>query len=84
MDRLRRLSEEEVNVLLIGHNPGLHELAVTLGETNSPGFPVLALGKFPTTACASFEISGPWSTLVLSRHRLVDYVTPASLAGEKD
>jgi phosphohistidine phosphatase len=84
MDRLRRLSEEEVNVLLIGHNPGLHELAITLGETSSPGFPVLASGKFPTTTCASFQISGPWSTLALSRHRLVGYVTPASLAGEKD
>jgi phosphohistidine phosphatase len=84
MDRLRRLSEEEVNVLLVGHNPGLHELAVALAATSSPGFRGLTSGKFPTTACASFQISGPWSALAFSRHMLVDYVTPASLTGEKD
>jgi phosphohistidine phosphatase len=84
MDRLSRLTEHEANVLLIGHNPGLHELAVALAETSSPGFRALAAGKFPTAARASFEVSGPWSALAVSRHRLVDYVTPASLGGGKD
>ena len=83
MDRLRRLSEEEVNVLLVGHNPGLHELAVALAETSSPGFRALTSGKFPTAACVSFQISEPWSALGLSRQMLVGYVTPASLLGEK-
>jgi phosphohistidine phosphatase len=85
MERLCRLSEEEVNVLLVGHNPGLHELAVALVETSSssPGFRALTSGKFPTAACASFQISEPWSALGLSRQMLVGYVTPASLLGEK-
>lgn len=83
MDRLRRLSEEEANVLLVGHNPGVHELAVALAETGSPSFRALTSGKFPTTACASFQISGPWSALALSRQMLVGYVTPASLVGEE-
>jgi phosphohistidine phosphatase len=83
IDRLCQLYEEEVNVLLVGHNPGLHELAVALAETSSPGFRALTSGKFPTAACASFQISGSWSALALSRQTLAGYVTPASLAGEK-
>jgi phosphohistidine phosphatase len=84
LDRLRRLSEVEVNVLLIGHNPGLHELAVTLADTSSPSFRVLSVGKFPTAARASFQVSEPWSALTSSHQRLVDYVTPESLARGRD
>jgi phosphohistidine phosphatase len=82
MARLTRLGEAAVNVLLIGHNPGLHELAVTLAEPDSPHSRALAAGKFPTAARASLCISTPWSALGGSHHRLVDYVAAASLSGE--
>jgi phosphohistidine phosphatase len=81
MNRLRRLDEEYANVLLIGHNPGLHELTLALAEKNSPNYRALASGKFPTAACASFQISPRWSALGYSRHKLIGYVTPESLAG---
>jgi phosphohistidine phosphatase len=81
IDRLHRLAEEDANVLLIGHNPGLHELAVTLSDTSSPGFAALASGKFPTAARATFRITERWSTLGRSRYALVEYVTAASLSG---
>ena len=83
MGRLRQLPEDEVNVLLVGHNPGLHELAITLADTSSPWFPTLASGKFPTAARASFQISDCWSALGRSRYELVDYVTAQSLRGDK-
>jgi phosphohistidine phosphatase len=83
MDRLRRLAEDDVNVLLIGHNPGLHELAVALAEASSANFRVLASGKFPTAAYARFQVPVRWSELKCSRNVLTDYVTPASLAGRK-
>ena len=82
-DRLRRLAEDDANVLLIGHNPGLHQLAITLAETGSPCFPALASGKFPTAARATFRIRNGWSALGRSRHELVDYVTVASLPGDE-
>jgi phosphohistidine phosphatase len=83
MDRLRRLAEEDLNVLLIGHNPGLHELAIALAKTGSPTFRALASGKFPTAAYASFQVPGRWSALASSSNVLIDYVTPKSLAGDK-
>jgi phosphohistidine phosphatase len=83
MSRLHQLLEDDVNVLLIGHNPGLHELAITLANTSSLHFRALASGKFPTAARASFWISDCWSALGRSRYELVDYVTAESLRGDK-
>jgi phosphohistidine phosphatase len=83
MARLRRLGEEDRNVLLIGHNPGLHELAVALADTHSPRFPALSSGKFPTAARVTFRVPERWSMLGPSRCELVDYVTAASLPAEE-
>jgi phosphohistidine phosphatase len=82
MARLGRLDARDVNVLLIGHNPGLHELALALADVNSPGFRALASGKFPTSAYVSFRVPADWSVLGSSRHELIGYVAPDSLAEE--
>jgi phosphohistidine phosphatase len=78
-----QLDESDRAVLVIGHNPGLHELAIALAAPDSPSYRALAEGKFPTTARASFAIEGSWSALRRSRHRLTDYITVKSL-GNKD
>ena len=84
MERLRQLDDDDVNVLLIGHNPGLHQLAVTLADANSPGARALVSGKFPTAALASFRIPDRWPALGGSRYELIAYVTAESLRGDKD
>ncbi len=78
IDRLRQLDEGFVSVLLIGHNPGLHQLCLALAEPDSPLSRILASGTFPTLARASFEIETRWSGVGAMRHRLVDYAVPAS------
>lgn len=78
--RLRQLDEREENVIVIGHNPGLHDLAVALADEGSPDYRALASGKFPTAACASLRIAGEWSALGAARHELIGYFTPESLA----
>jgi phosphohistidine phosphatase len=83
MDRLRRLDEDDLNVLLIGHNPGIRELAVMLADGNSPGARALVSDKFPTAARASFRVADRWSALGGSRYELVAYVTVESLRGDK-
>jgi phosphohistidine phosphatase len=82
IDRLRRLDEGLTSVLLIGHNPGMHELALALAEAGSPCAQALASGKFPTAARASFHVNTRWRALTDTRHRLVDYVIPASPGGK--
>jgi phosphohistidine phosphatase len=81
LKRLRRLEARDANVLLIGHNPGVHELAVALADRNSPDFPALASGKYPTAAYARFEVPTDWSALGNSRHLLVLYRTPELMLG---
>ena|ERR1051326_4508920 len=78
--RLQQVEESVDAVLLIGHNPGLHELALRLADPDSPHYRALASGKFPTTARASFAIAPRWADLARSRHPLTDYVTAKSLA----
>jgi phosphohistidine phosphatase len=82
--RLRRLDARDTNVLVIGHNPGLHDLAIALVDNDSPAFRALASSKFPTAACASFLVLPDWSALGSSQLKLTDYITPESLAGEEE
>jgi phosphohistidine phosphatase len=81
--RLRLIDERADAVMVIGHNPGLHELALALASPDSPRYKALATGKFPTTVRASFAIEGPWSNLGQSRHMLADYVTAKSLGDQR-
>lgn len=80
--RLQGLDEAAVAVLLVGHNPGLRELALRLAAPHSPRFRALAGGKFPTMARASLAIEGLWEALARSKHPLEAYVTPKSLGEE--
>jgi phosphohistidine phosphatase len=59
------------SALLIGHNPGVAELAGLL----APEKPL----RFPTAAAAVFEFGGDWAGLDHGEARLIDYVTPADL-----
>jgi phosphohistidine phosphatase len=82
MHRLRLLDEDIDAVMIVGHNPGLHELAVTLAAPGSAGFSTLANGKFPTGVRARFVIGTSWAEIDSTRHRLVDYVTVKLLGGK--
>jgi phosphohistidine phosphatase len=84
LERLRRLAEEDRNVLLIGHNPGLRDLALALADTEALASRPLVFGKFPTAARVSFHIAAPWPALGGSRLIPADYVTVDSLPGGKD
>jgi phosphohistidine phosphatase len=79
LKRLVQVDERAGAVLVIGHNPGLHELALALSLPEGPGYRALSQGKFPTMARASFVVEGTWAALGKQRHRLVDYVTVKSL-----
>ena len=76
----RELPSQCRAALLIGHNPGIEELAASLAEppagqeANGPaGF------RFPTAAVAVFEFADAWSALAPGQTRLLDHVVPADL-----
>ncbi len=70
------------NLLLVGHNPGMAELALMLaGE----GEALARLHeKFPTAALAVIDFdAGQWSEIEPGRGRLVQFVTPRRLEREQ-
>jgi phosphohistidine phosphatase len=80
---LREVSDTARSVLLIGHNPGLHDLALLLVGpvglgTQSPNISRLAEG-YPTGALTEFSIPGPWSTLGEGGGRLLRFLAPRDL-----
>jgi phosphohistidine phosphatase len=65
-------------VMLIGHNPGLHELARSLASRGAE-LPQLE-EKFPTGALATLVVdSESWAALGPGDAELVDYVVPRQL-----
>jgi phosphohistidine phosphatase len=80
-ETLQAVAETVRTVLLIGHNPGMHELAVAL--TDPRGSPEKLLrgvrDGFPTGALAEFSVTGPWQRLAAGGGRLMRFLTPRML-----
>jgi phosphohistidine phosphatase len=63
-------------LMLLGHNPGMHELALTLaGEAVGDAFD-RTRQAFPTSAIALLTIPGPWSGLTPGSALLDDLIIP--------
>lgn len=78
LEQLRALPESVRSVMVIGHNPGLHRLALVLAS-RGPALPQLE-EKFPTGALATLVVpSGSWAALGPGAAELVDYVVPRQL-----
>ncbi len=77
---LRDLPKKADTVLMIGHNPGLHNFALALAGPDSATSLPPPQAKFPTGALATFSFEGRWKDLRPHRARLVSFVRPRELA----
>ena len=73
-------------LLLIGHNPGIGDLAVLLAAPTGAGPGGAGAGdrermraKFPTAAVAVLRFAGTWHELARGQARLTAFVTPRDL-----
>ncbi len=77
---LHDVPETVRSVLLIGHNPGMHDLAQALIAGAQPTDAARRLAKgYPTGALAEFAVAGPWSRLGAGGGRLTRFITPREL-----
>jgi phosphohistidine phosphatase len=90
LDVLHGVPETVRSVLLIGHNPGMHELAMLLvgsrgtatqGGGSERAIDLLADG-YPTGALAEFGIAGPWWQLGTGGGQLVRFLRPRDLVAD--
>jgi phosphohistidine phosphatase len=80
---LQGVAETARSVLLIAHNPGIHELAVLLAgeqamQSGNDATKRLAKG-YPTAALAEFSAPGPWWRLEAGGARLLRFLAPRDL-----
>jgi len=77
---LRVVPSEISSVLLIGHNPGLEDLARRLAGPGSDEAALARLArKYPTAALARFVHEGSWSTLDFAGPRLTHFLRPKDI-----
>jgi phosphohistidine phosphatase len=77
---LHDVPETVRSVLLIGHNPGMHDLAQALIAGAQPTGAARRLGTgYPTGALAEFAVAGSWLSLGPGAGRLTRFITPREL-----
>ncbi len=74
LGRLRQVSEATPSVMVVGHNPALHDLVLALTGANSG-----VVRKFPTGALATLRFELPWRELIPGAAVLVGVVRPRDL-----
>jgi phosphohistidine phosphatase len=78
LDRLHRVPDPNEAVMLIGHNPGVQELALTLTARGAKRN--LLMEGFPTAGLATLRIDvARWRDVGAGDAELVDYVVPREL-----
>jgi phosphohistidine phosphatase len=82
LDEVVTIQADITSILVIGHNPGLHDLAMLLTGAHAmslgrPESKRLARG-FPTAALAEFSVAGDWRGLP-DGARLIRFLTPHDL-----
>jgi phosphohistidine phosphatase len=75
--RIRRVPDEVASVMMIGHNPGVEQLALTLASTGGDLERLEA--KFPAAALATLALPGTWAALAPGSASLAAYVVPKQL-----
>ncbi len=90
LDLVRRAPPAARTLLIVGHDPAIPELALTLAatpparadadsDTAPPAMFDRMRAKFPTAAIAILEFTGNWDQLAPGSARLTRFVTPRDL-----
>ena len=85
---LHGVAETVRSVMLVGHNPGLHELALLLAGPDAASFDSPNMRRlveaYPSGALCEFTVMGPWHGLDAGGGRLVRFICPRDLPGTTD
>ncbi|MFC6064439.1 SixA phosphatase family protein [Streptomyces ochraceiscleroticus] len=74
---VNEVPDEVDDLLLVGHNPGMHALADALsGEADGELLTQMNRGGFPTASVAVVTFNGSWKSVEHGVGRLVAYWTP--------
>jgi len=81
LDMIRETADSSDALLIIGHNPSMHELALRLSsEDSDPASFNRLRPKFPPAGIVRFEFDGLWQTLNPFEARLTHFLRPQDIA----
>ena len=81
IDRLRRVDPEVDSAMVIGHNPGLEDLAIELAGGGDADALAQLHAKFPTAALATLDLgTGGWAGLDRGTASLTGLALPRRLS----
>lgn len=86
LEALRGVPETVRSVMVVGHNPGMHELALLLvgKATTAPPADLTRLkAGYPTGALAEFNVAGSWTRLDVGGGQLVRFLRPRDLPQDR-
>lgn len=70
-------------LMLVGHNPGMHEFAMALAESGDAAQRKALVNNLPTAGLAALDFAlDDWDEVAFHRGRLVLFVTPRLLKQE--
>jgi phosphohistidine phosphatase len=85
LDMLRETPREVASLMIVGHNPGLAELAALLIASGKAEARARLAAKFPTAALAVIDFAGDdWGKLRPRSGKLDRFIVPKGLKGETD
>jgi phosphohistidine phosphatase len=80
LERLQSVDTAVGKVMLIAHNPGLHELAMLLAKSGDPADLTSMRTNFPAGATAELAFDGiGWHDIAPETGRLLAFVAPSAL-----
>ena len=84
LSHLSSLPEVVTSVMMIAHNPGVHQLCLKLAKEGDEDLIDAMHLKFPTCALAIIGVESSWGDIHGAHGTLLDFVTPKMLAGIVD
>lgn len=80
LDEIHEVPPATERLMVVGHNPGLHELGLLLIHGAEGAEPQRLHNGFPTAALACFHFDGAWTDLKKGRASLDRFVVPNDVA----
>ena len=77
LELVRAVKPKHESVMVVGHNPSIHDFAVDLAAGGGDLERMAA--KFPTAALAEFDVECEWDQLAPESAELVAFTTPKEL-----
>jgi phosphohistidine phosphatase len=84
MARIRKVRSDVSHLMLVGHNPGLHDLARDLISSGPNGLRAELDAKLPTGGLVVLELGGAFGEIAPGTARLIDFIKPKSLAADRE